>query len=155
MLTHAQVVEIRTARAAGRKSADLALEYGISEAGISRIVHGKSYAHVRGPVVVTDRVAEIAPRARIIRSGPTPAGLAAITPFYMTPEQVKDLVRRAQQREFDTFVEGRDKQAGAMRQAWAGKDRPPSRESQRRRQNRCSRCSRTGHNAGRAECPPP
>jgi hypothetical protein len=70
------------------------------------------------------------------------------------PEVIKGIVRRAQQREFDTFVEGRDKQAAGLRAAWAGKDRPGSRESQRRRKNRCSRCSRTGHNAGREACPP-
>jgi len=77
----------------------------------------------------------------------------------LTREQVKDLVRRAQQREFDTFVEGRNKQAAGLRAAWAGRDRPPSLASQlasrRRRKNYCSRCSRTGHNAGRKVCPPP
>jgi hypothetical protein len=70
------------------------------------------------------------------------------------PEVIKDIVRRAQRREFDTFVEGRDKQTAGMRAAWASKDRPGSRESRRRRKNHCSRCGRTGHNAGRAACPP-
>jgi hypothetical protein len=87
--------------------------------------------------------------AELVRQAVAPA-LDPSTP----PEQVKDLVRRAQQREFDTFVEGRDKQAAGMRVAWASKDRPGSRESRRQRKNLCSRCGRTGHNAGRAECPP-
>lgn len=52
-LRDAQVVKIRQERAAGAKVRALAKRYGVSHVMVSRIVRGRAWTHVGGPIQLT------------------------------------------------------------------------------------------------------
>lgn len=49
-LTESQVLTIRERRALGARQKDLARDFGISDAAIVAIVHGRNWKHVGGPI---------------------------------------------------------------------------------------------------------